>query len=513
MKKIMSIVILIVVVFTFIVCSNDKEDGMSSISGVILKDINGADVDLSQYQGKKIYIKAWASWCSICLSGLSEFNELNSLLDEDVVVLSMVFPGNNNELTEEEFIEWYATLDMLDDTRTLMDIEGEFWVKAGIRAYPTSVYINELGEIEKVEVGHRSNEEVISSLEDMGSSLSNTSNEASEEKSRERTETSKDIYLAGGCFWGLEEYMDRIDGVIDVTSGYANGNTENPSYQEVVTGNTNHAETVHVIYDEEVISLEDVLAYYFRVINPVALNKQGNDVGTQYRTGIYYTDEDEAEKIQEFIDNKQVDYDQPILVEVEMLDGYYLAEDYHQDYLKKNPNGYCHIDLDDAYIPLEKTGNTLKENAIIIDESMYSVPPIEEIRETLTDIQYAVAIENQTEMAFSNEYYDNHDEGIYVDVVSGEPLFSSADKYDSGCGWPSFTKPIDPDVITRLEDDSFGMIRVEVRSRVANIHLGHVFEDGPKDEGGLRYCINSASIKFIPVEELEEMGYGYLLEG
>lgn len=179
------------------------------------------------------------------------------------------------------------------------------------------------------------------------------------------------------------------------------------------------------------------------------------------------------------------------------LTNFTVAEDYHQDYLRKNPNGYCHIDLSTA-------------DEVIIDPSKYPKPSDDILRKKLTDAQYKVTQENDTESAFSNEYWDNIQKGIYVDVATGEPLFSSTDKFDSGCGWPSFSKPISKDVVTYKEDLSYNMTRTEVRSRSGDSHLGHVFEDGPKELGGLRYCINSASIRFVPLEDMEKEGYGYL---
>ena len=334
--------------------------------------------------------------------------------------------------------------------------------------------------------------------------------ESSEEEMTYNEDDVREIYLAGGCFWGLEEYFSRVEGVVDATVGYANGSTENPTYKEVCYDNTGHAETVHVMYDSSVISLTEILKYFFRVVDPTSLNKQGNDVGTQYRSGIYYTDEDDRQVIEYAMEAEQKKHDKELVVEVEPLDGYYLAEEYHQDYLKKNPNGYCHISVDYAEVPLEKP--VLKTEGIMIDESKYPKPSDDELKEKLTPLQYDVTQTGATERAFGNEYYDNHAEGIYVDIVTGEPLFSSNDKYDSGCGWPSFTKPIVPEVVEEFTDTSYNMVRTEVRSRAGDSHLGHVFEDGPKEAGGLRYCINSASIRVIPVEEMEAEGYGYLLE-
>ncbi len=314
----------------------------------------------------------------------------------------------------------------------------------------------------------------------------------------------KDIYFAGGCFWGVEEYFSRIPGVYDVTSGYANGTTENPTYGEVCYQNTGHAETVHVQYDPDVVSLKTLTEQFFKIINPLTKDRQGNDVGSQYRTGVYYMDEADKEVIQKVFDLEQQKYDQKIAVELLPLEHYYLAEDYHQDYLKKNPGGYCHID----FSSLDDVQTESQPDEVKVDASKYSKPSEEKIKEMLTPEQYNVTQEAGTEAAFSGEYFDNHEAGIYVDIVTGEPLFSSEDKYDSGCGWPSFTKPIDPEVIVEKEDVSFGMKRIEVRSRVGDSHLGHVFEDGPVDKGGLRYCINSLSIRFIAYEDMADAGYG-----
>ncbi|MGL5207871.1 bifunctional peptide-methionine (S)-S-oxide reductase MsrA/peptide-methionine (R)-S-oxide reductase MsrB [Cetobacterium sp.] len=307
----------------------------------------------------------------------------------------------------------------------------------------------------------------------------------------------KKIYLAGGCFWGVEAYMKRIDGVIDANSGYANGITENPTYVDVIYNGTGHAETVEVIYNSEKINLETLLKYYFRIIDPTSLNKQGNDKGTQYRTGIYYTDLEDKEIIEKEIILLQKNYPKKIMVEVMPLIRFDLAEDYHQDYLKKNPNGYCHIDLS-------------KADNMIIDENKYTKLSDNELKSKLTEKQYKVTQLGDTERAFNNEYWDFFEPGIYVDITTGEPLFSSKDKFNSQCGWPSFSKPIAPEVVNYHRDSSFNMERVEVVSRVGKAHLGHVFDDGPREFGGLRYCINSAAIEFIPLKNMEEKGYGYL---
>lgn len=304
----------------------------------------------------------------------------------------------------------------------------------------------------------------------------------------------KDIYLAGGCFWGLEAYMSRVYGVYDVTSGYANGSTDNPTYEDVLYNNSGHAETVHVRYDPALVNVETLMAYYLKVVDPTSLNKQGNDRGSQYRTGVYADDPKVLEVVQLALNEEQMHYEDPIVVEVEALDQYTLAETYHQDYLEKNPNGYCHIDLKD----------------VEEDLSMYQKPSDAVLKKTLSDLQYKVTQKDGTERSFDNAYWDNYDQGIYVDIVTGQPLFSSVDKYKSGTGWPSFTRPIADSLVVELLDKRLGFDRVEVRSRLGDSHLGHIFTDGPKDAGGLRYCLNSAALKFIAREDLEAMGFGYL---
>ena len=286
----------------------------------------------------------------------------------------------------------------------------------------------------------------------------------------------KEIYLAGGCFWGVEGYFRRIPGVIDTDTGYANGKTNKTTYQELHS--TDHAETVHIRY-----------------IDPVSVNQQGNDKGRQYRTGVYYTDKADASVIRGFIQRMQAQYTQPIAVETEPLRNFIRAEEYHQDYLQKNPTGYCHINLHLADVPLH-------------DEKKFVVPDAKQIKEALDPLQYSVTQEKATERPFTSEYDKFEGKGIYVDIVTGKPLFSSSDKYDAGCGWPSFTKPITSQAVDFTQDTSHGMNRVEVTSKTGGAHLGHVFDDGPQDKTGLRYCINGASLRFIPYEEMDAAGYG-----
>lgn len=299
-------------------------------------------------------------------------------------------------------------------------------------------------------------------------------------------ENIKEIYLAGGCFWGTEKYLSLIKGIVETEVGYANGKTENPTYEDVCYRNTGHAETVKVKYDKSIISLEKILDLYYETINPVSVNRQGGDSGTQYRTGIYYKDYTDRDVIIKSIEELSKNFKSPIAIEIKELENYYKAEEYHQKYLDKNPNGYCHIGPDEF-----KKARTANLN--------------------LNKMQYDVTQNSATEPPFNNEYYDNFKEGIYVDIISGEPLFVSTDKFESGCGWPAFSKPIDNKLLKEVSDVKYGMIRTEVRTKNSDSHLGHVFNDGPKEMGGLRYCINSASLKFIPKENMEAEGYGSFL--
>lgn len=310
-----------------------------------------------------------------------------------------------------------------------------------------------------------------------------------------------EIYLAGGCFWGTEKYIDGVHGVISTDVGYANGRTANPSYEDVCHRETGHAETVHVVYDPEKVTLSFLLEIYYQAINPVSVNRQGGDTGSQYRTGIYYVDSNDEPVIRASIQKLQQKYEQPIAIEVKPLENYYPAEEYHQKYLDKNPNGYCHIGKE----------KFKKASQAIVDPAKYTAPAAEELKKNLSEIQYDVTQNSATEPPFHNEYWDDFARGIYVDVTTGEPLFVSSDKFESGCGWPSFSKPIDPNVALEKEDYSHSMNRTEVRSRVGNAHLGHVFSDGPKELGGQRYCINSAALRFIPVDEMEAQGYANLI--
>lgn len=308
----------------------------------------------------------------------------------------------------------------------------------------------------------------------------------------------KTIYLAGGCFWGTQHFLGLIPGVVSTQVGYANSKVSEPTYREVCTGTTGAAETVKVTYNPEVLPLPLLLSLYYRTVDPTSVNRQGNDRGTQYRTGIYYTDPSDRPVIEKSLHELAASTAGKIAIETGPLTNFYPAEEYHQDYLDKNPEGYCHIDPS-----LFEMARNIR---IIPPQSPR--PADKELRATLTPLQYEVTQHAATEPPFANEYFDEFRPGIYVDVVTGEPLFLSADKFESGCGWPAFSRPIDDSLIVERRDLSHGMDRTEVSSRQGGSHLGHVFPDGPAHTGGLRYCINSASLRFIPLEYMEEAGYG-----
>lgn len=308
----------------------------------------------------------------------------------------------------------------------------------------------------------------------------------------------KDITFAAGCFWGAEKYFDLVQGVISTDVGYANGKTVSPTYEEVCQNNTGYAEAVRIRYDETILPLSFLLSLFYDAIDPTSLNRQGGDFGTQYRTGIYYTDDNDLPIIQNSIQELAKQYTKPIVIEIAPLENYYTAEDYHQKYLDKNPGGYCHIG---------KAQFDKAKSAVAPKPTAYPVPNKDLLAKKLSPLQYEVTQSAATEPAFKNEYWNEHEKGIYVDITTGQPLFVSTDKFDSGCGWPSFTKPIDNALVKEITDTSHGMLRTEVRAENSNSHLGHVFTDGPKERGGLRYCINSASLRFIPVSKMAEAGY------
>jgi peptide methionine sulfoxide reductase msrA/msrB len=302
--------------------------------------------------------------------------------------------------------------------------------------------------------------------------------------------------FAGGCFWCMVEPFDQRPGIHRVVSGYTGGHVENPTYEQVCSDTTGHVEAIEITFDPEVMPYEQLLRTFWQQIDPTDAGGQFNDRGESYQTAIFYHNEQQRQQAEQ--SKKELEqsgkFSKPIVTPILPAKPFYLAEENHQDYYKKQSFHYR----------LYKKGSGRED---FIKNTWKKAIDKEELKQKLTPIQYHVTQENGTERPFQNDYWNNEEEGIYVDVITGEPLFSSKDKYDAGCGWPSFTKPIDKNQVEEKTDTTHGMRRTEIRSKDSDSHLGHVFEDGPMEAGGLRYCMNSAAMRFVPVSKMDEEGY------
>ncbi|MBT5739953.1 peptide-methionine (S)-S-oxide reductase MsrA [Candidatus Woesearchaeota archaeon] len=304
--------------------------------------------------------------------------------------------------------------------------------------------------------------------------------------------------FAGGCFWCTESAFEGLPGVKAVVSGYTGGATENPTYEDVLTGTTGHYETIEIKFDPKEISYEELLDIFWKQIDPLDDEGQFVDKGTQYRTAIFYHNEEQKQLAEDSKKEKQKQFTEPIVTQILPAVTFYKAEEYHQDYAQKKTAQY----------EIYKDGSGRKERL----NELWTEDSLEEKKKQLTPLQYKVTQKEGTEPPFDNEYWDNHEEGIYVDIVSGEPLFSSTDKFDSGTGWPSFLKPIEEGFVTEHDDYRLLTKRIEIRSKKADSHLGHIIMDGPKENDYVRYCMNSAALRFVPKDNLVEEGYSEFLK-
>ncbi|MDE2518340.1 MAG: peptide-methionine (S)-S-oxide reductase MsrA [Methanocorpusculum sp.] len=312
----------------------------------------------------------------------------------------------------------------------------------------------------------------------------------------------REIYVAGGCFWGVEELMRSVPGVVSATAGYANGfSAAAPSYAEVCSGRTGFAETVRVVYDPARVSLAALVFLFFRAIDPTDANGQGNDRGTQYRPGIYFTDEESAAVVRGVAEVERR-RSEAFGVEVLPLRNFFPEEEEHQRYLERHPGGYCHI----------RPGLFAEARSLRVDPGRYERPSDAELSRMLAPEVFSVTQEGETDIPWMHPYAEEMRRGIYVDAVTGEPLFSSAAKYASSCGWPAFSETLDPQVVVFREDRSYGMRRTEVRSRAGDSHLGHVFSGDRESPSGVRFCVNGSALRFVPYGEMAEAGYGDLMD-
>lgn len=465
------------------------------------QDYTMDNVTQAQQAGKNYALFFHADWCSTCTKLEKEILENARELPSNSVIFKVNY-DKESALKKEYRVLTQTTVLFFDSHGNLVDRK----INPNMQRITHSLSV---AKGEKMKPKDMSKDKAsVKALKEKKASFDNA---PAYFKFLEKQKSLKQAVFAGGCFWCIEGPFEAEAGVVEAFSGFSGGSHYSPSYEDVTSGNTGAREAVVIFYDPEVIAYADLLEIYWRQIDPTDAGGQFADRGHHYTTAIYYHDQQEQQTINNSIQTlKDSGQFSAIATKVIPFERFHLAEAYHQDYYMKSAEHY------QRYKEGSGRAKMIKRNAPIMDDvfnkkdvdKTYSKPGEQSIKAMLSDEAYAVTQEGATERPFANAFWDHHEPGIYVDVVTGEPLFSSTDKFESGTGWPSFTRPIDDNFITKHVDNKLAMTRTEVKSKVGDSHLGHVFNDGPKDKGGMRYCINSSALRFVPVAMLEKEGYG-----